>query len=1155
MNFTKDQHKAIYERDKNIIVSAGAGSGKTAVLIERIYTLIIEKKVPVNKLLILTFTNAASKEMKNRLYEKLSSHIENYPDDKFISKQIKLLPLAQISTMHSFCKNILQENFQLVNIAPNFKIGNQSYLTILKNQSLDEIFDRKYEDENKEFLSLVDIYSDRQSDDNLKELILNLYDDIQNKISPIEWLKSSILSYELNDISSSMQYKKFISNIKNNEIEYSINLINSMIETCIPYDELNGYRETFEDDKEIFLSLNNALQVSYDKFIEIAKNIKFPRLKSGKKQVDEYILEIKENLKNTRDLYKKIKDSIEYQKTIDQTNEENKIIYPVLKELVNIIEEFDKIYKEKKKEADILSFSDLEHNMLEILSDETTRKKISEKYDYIFYDEYQDSNTIHNEIINRIKKNNNLFFVGDVKQSIYGFRNAEPKIFIETYENYNKNIEKNTKIDLSENFRSSKQVIDFINFIFENIMSKNIGDIDYDENAKLKTFTKYKNNKEKIGITLIEKNDENPDNMENEAIWTANKIKSLIGKKFFDRKTNKEKTINYGDIAVLFRSPSNIFETYKKVFKTYNIPFYQESSIADFEVIEMGIFIDLLKIIDNFFQDDPLLAVMTSVIGGFNIEEITTIRISSNAKYFYEAVINYTNKETNNTSEEKNTENITEKDEILVEKIENFIKKINQYSEMEKIMSLSDFIKYVLKKSEYKTFISILPQGNQREKNLNIIINTAEEFEQNKNSTLYSFLIYLDKILKNKQDLFANISSSSGNMVRLMSIHKSKGLEFPVVFVNSLGKRFNKKDENKKILTHSLYGLGVNYYNTNLNTEYTTIQKEVIKNENSKKNLSEEMRILYVALTRAKDYLFLVGSGNSKSIENLISGENNKKPLEKMSSFLDWIFKVFTPDIEYYQNKLNFDFDRYVPKVDEEIPEIVDKKQSFLNSINETEITENTKKIIERFNYKYPYEDLIHTKVKDSVTNLSSDDKNHENFKIEKLSDFVIKSKYHSKDFTKIGTLTHLVLQNIDYKKEYTAETLNILVDSLIKKELILDSEKSLIDLDIIINFLNSNLAKRIKNSQKIYKEQAFITKYENHILNGVIDLFFIENNHIILIDFKTDNVNDYNLNERINHYTKQIKLYKYALENAYSMPVIESYLYFLRYKNPILIK
>lgn len=1140
MNWTETQKEAICTRNKNIIVSAAAGSGKTAVLIERIYTLIIEQNIPIKKLLILTFTNAAAKEMKDRIYEKLSLHLENNPNDKFILDQIRSLPLAQISTMHSFCKNTLQEYFQLVNISPNFKIGNQSFLKLLKIQTLDEIFDEKYELENPNFLSLIDIYSDRQSDDNLKKILLDLYDDILNKISPIKWLEDSISSYALDDITESIHFKNFINSTKFDFIDILIIWINSLVQECNHYEELNGYRETLLEDFNLMQDLKNSLEISFDKYLEKVINFKFPRLKTGKKTENEEILNLRSYIKSERDIYKKmLKDSVTYEKSEEQTNIENKVTYPLLKEIVNILKDFDKKYKSKKRELDILSFSDLEHYMLEILKDKTTRKNISNRYDYIFYDEFQDSNTIHHEIINLIKKENNLFFVGDVKQSIYGFRNAEPEIFIETYDNYALDGKISTKIDLSENFRSSPQILNFINFIFENTMSKNLGAIDYDENAKLKSSIEYSYNNDKIGLVLIEKNDDNPDNIENEAIWTCNKIHSLLGKKYFDRKSNEEKEITYGDIAILFRSPASILETYKKIFKENDIPFYIESSVADFEVVEMGVFIDFLKIVDNFYQDDALLAVMTSIIGKFNIDEITKIKVSSEKKYFYETVLEYYKKN----------------DDILSKKIKNFIKMIEDFSNNEKIMSLSDFINYSIEKTGYLNYISVLPQGNQRIKNLNILKDTAKEFEQNKNPTLYFFLIYLDKILNNKSDIFTqSTESSSYNMVRIMSIHKSKGLEFPVVFVNSLSKKFNKKDLQKPIQTNSIYGIGVDFFNTDLNTRYTTIQKEVIKKENNKKIMSEELRILYVALTRAKDYLFLVGSGTSNNIKKILSGENNKKPIESMSSYMDWIYKNITPNIENYEESLHFHFLKTEMMQIDEKEKNIDNKSVFINLVKNSSINDITKSIVKNFEYIYPYQELVKTKVKDSVTNLAANEKKYHNYKIEKLSDAIINTANSSNDFTKIGTLTHLVLQNIDYKIDYTLNDLNSLIDNLINRELITNDEKELIDSNIIMNFLKSNLAKRLKTSDKIYKEQSFITKYNNFILNGIIDLFFIEKGKIILIDFKTDNINNYNLNERISHYTSQIELYKLALEKAFSMKVSESYLYFLKLKDPILI-
>lgn len=474
---------------------------------------------------------------------------------------------------------------------------------------------------------------------------------------------------------------------------------------------------------------------------------------------------------------------------------------------------------------------------------------------------------------------------------------------------------------------------------------------------------------------------------------------------------------------------------------------------------------------------------------------------------------------------------------------------------MEKILSLKDFIVYVLNDSGYLSFINILPGGSQRVKNIDILVKTAEEFEQNRNSSLYFFLIYLDKILKNKSNIFSSkTEANTANMVSLMSIHKSKGLEFPVVFVNSMSTRFNIIDKSSPLQEHANYGIGVNFYDTKLNTKYTTIQKELIKNLNDQKNLSEEMRILYVALTRAKDYLFLTGTVKEEKIDKMLNNEYGNIPINKKNNFLDWIMTPLTKDIENYQNKLYFNFNTYILVNDDANDNQIEKKSDFLKKIDKAEIGENIKNIVSDFDYIYPYENLNKIKIKKSVTQLGEDYSLHHNYKIEPLQDISYWKNTQNVDTAHVGTLVHILLQNIDYKKNYTLSDVSSLAEKLVSKELISPEDKNYIDIDMIYSFLQSDLAKRLSKCEKVYKEQSFITKYEDFILNGVIDLFFIEKDGIILIDFKTDNINKQNANQKIQHYKSQIYLYKSALEKAFPIPVKESYLYFLKINKGFLI-
>lgn len=1127
--WTEMQKKAIDTKGKNILVSAAAGSGKTAVLTQRIINLVIEEKLDITSMLVLTFTNAAANEMKSRIQKKMYDYLSENKNDKHIKKQISLVSSASISTMHAFCINVLRENFDILGIDPSFVIGNESTIGILKDEAIQEVLDERFENDDLELFILEDIYSSRYDDTNLINIVYSIYRYIQSKKEPFEWLYNQVEKYNSFD------------DIKNNEYFLQIKqeileVLDELIQKCelaVNYSKDIAYYGTLSQDLEILQNLKiHLVNNGYDYFVDEIKNIKLLKLSTKKKDDDITKVEVVKNIRDT--IIKKGIDNLkEYKIKSEQYIQDMKQCYPILKSLCKLVEDFDNRYNEKKLEKNIFDFNDLEQLTLKLLKNDRVRENIKSKYKYIFYDEYQDSNEVHNSIIQSISQKDNLFFVGDVKQSIYGFRLADPSIFMQKYESYKKD-DNSIKIDLSSNFRSTKQILDFCNKIFEIIINEQTSSMKYDEDAKLISNDKYFYNQEHIQINLLDRDSEIEDDIALDL--QKDDIMAQVTAKQILEIMNKDKSIKFSDIAVLKRSFSNSISSYQKAFRKYNIPVFIDYSSAIFEVLEVSIFIDLLNIIDNIRQDIPLISVMMSNIGGFTIQEITQIKsYDIKTKYFHQILLKYAN------DEEK-------KDDGLSKKVSKFINKIANYTRLERYMRLDEFIEFVMIDSKYKDYVLSMKSGDMRFQNLSIVTEKAREFMQNENKSLFNFLTYINSILKNKSDKEEPQKiSENQNVVRIMSIHKSKGLEFPIVILNDIDKKFNTIDTKKQIVLESNFGIGVDYVNLQEDYYTKTLAKRCIINKIQKNNLAEEIRILYVALTRAKKVLFLntfTTSTTRKNIELIQKGIFTQN-IMSINNYRDFILYALQNDIKNNNyNELycinNIDV-RYYLKDDVEYENM---EKSFYEKVKSIDISDDYVDYFNRkYSFDYKYKDDIKKEIKLSVTDISKEKNRYKIEKMIKYSDYINKSNFTS---DKIGILNHLFLQYIDFTKSYDIDILREQLENMVELEFITKEEAQVINLEDTLRFLNSDIGCRLKKAKKIYKEESFITNYNGSILSGVVDLFFLEEDGIVLIDYKTDHILKESINDRALYYKNQIELYKEAIQSSFDMIVKESYIYFL---------
>ena len=824
VNWTKEQKDAIFEKGANILVAAAAGSGKTAVLVERIINKIIKDKIDIDKLLVVTFTNAAASEMRERVLDAIYKKLEDNPEDDNLQRQITLLNKANICTIDSFCLEIVRNNFyELNNISPNFRIADTAEIELLKQEVIEDIFETKYEEENEDFTKLINTYTSYRDDTPLKELILKIYSYIQSNPFPEKWLHEKIEMFNLkdelkNDFANTPWGEELLKEIDDELIDSLTTLENvSNCLNCEP--ELEKFCHTIRNDIDMLQILKNNLG-SWDKAYEINQNLKFvtwPRQK-----VDS---EIKDNAKIERDEAKK-----KLSKVLDkilicdskQANEDIYDMYQILSKLEKIILEFGKEFSKRKRDKNIVDFNDIEHLALNILLKEEkgkiipteVAKRYQEKFVEIAIDEYQDSNLVQEYILNSVSNGNNVFMVGDVKQSIYKFRQAMPELFLDKYQTYqNKEYRKqedNLKIQLFKNFRSRENILNFTNIIFQDIMSTILGDIEYNEEEYLNLGADYSeiNQDLKTEIDIInlaegdseveeKQEDEEQERLEDvelEAKFVANKIKKLIDEKFqvWDRKKSTYRDIEYKDIVVLLRSTSNLAPLYEQEILSQDMPVFSDSSQEYLDSIEIQTIMSLLKIIDNPIQDIPLVTVLRSFIGKFSDDELVQIRLSDKYDDFY-------------TCMKKASIDVGKE---LKEKIENFLGKLESWRKEQEYLALDELIWKIYMDTGFYNYVGLMPNGGLRQANLKMLFQKAKKYESANFKGLYNFINFIDKIKLSSGDLgSAKLIGENDNVIRIMSIHKSKGLEFPVVFLSSTGKQFNLMDLNQNLLLHQDMGI------------------------------------------------------------------------------------------------------------------------------------------------------------------------------------------------------------------------------------------------------------------------------------------------------------------------------------------------------------
>ena len=1203
-NWTNEQKQAIDIRDKNVLLSAAAGSGKTAVLVERIISIITDEDlgVDVDNLLVVTFTNAAAAEMKERIAAAVSAKIEENPESEHLHKQLALLGRSNITTIHSFCKKIIAENYVKLDIEPSVRVADESECSLLKVQAMEEFLEESFEDEeNYGFFMLAESFGDEKDFSKLRENILNLYESIQSMPFPKLWLDEACKKY-----SSSGENTYFTDYLLNNAYldfkglyEKSHSSIN-----YVP----DEYKDAFINDCEnfkMFMDLCEKRDIS--RLYDEVNSFSFQSLKRKKKDTPDELAqigkdirsEIKKAFEKTAELY--------FFASPEIINDDMAFCKEVVENISKAVIKFEEKYTALKKEKAIVDFNDLEHLAIKALYDfdeETGTYKLSKEaylmqseFYEVLTDEYQDSNSVQEMILSALsgrgENKSNRFVVGDIKQSIYRFRQTDPEIFLNKLKLYEENDE-GSIIYLSKNFRSRENILNGINYIFKQLMTEENGEIEYEGREELHygadfpAFEKEEVQKPIEFNVIALKNDasfedtdeeiEDFDSARKELTFVAGRIKELFKEDFQvrDKKTGEYRSIKYSDIVILLRSAKTWANAAEEVFEYFGIPIFTGTGSGYFDKNEVAVIVSILRIIDNAYEDIPVITVLKSFIYSVTDEELAEIKISAENNYFYENVVNY-------AENGENTE--------IIEKLKSFISDIEKWKEMAPFISVRELMWQIYTETGYYDYTGALPNGEIKQANLNLLLEKAQTAESWGVKSLFDFIGYIEKLQKNAVETSeAGILNENENVVRLMTIHKSKGLEFPVVFVSGLGKKFNMSDVKDGMLIHKELGIGLDFLDSNLRIKRKTLPKNIISKKIKDEMTAEEMRILYVALTRAKEKLILTGGVNdieSRCIKWTLNGCDENGHLssyyvKKSITYIDWIGAALSrhKDCSIISDFVNTAFDGnsgiYTVNDDKSIWKtdfIYDYSYYFKNAENtEKEVTNENmisagedieNEIYEKFMFQYPYK--IYEDVAANIS-ISEIKRNYQKELI--IEDLDMYSSYKMPEFTaetkgltasQKGTALHTVMRHIDLKKQYTKESLLEEISIMTEKSILTPEEAASVNIWAILKFLSSPLAERIRNAKVVEREKPFaieISAFEAYgkdeyksyddgvLVHGIIDCYFYDGKTCILLDYKTDYVPKGEEEGFFDKYKIQLDIYSKAIERTTPFKVNEKYIY-----------
>ena len=1277
INFTPDQQRVIDTRNCNILVSAAAGSGKTAVLVERIIQMITDDSNPVDidRLLIVTFTSAAAAQMRERISKAVSQKLEEYPESEHLQKQASLIHNAQITTIDSFCLFVIRNNFNEIGLDPAFRVADESEVRLLESDVMGKLLEEAHTEPTERFLHFIECYSTGTNEKKIEEAILRLYHFSMSYPFPEQWLTERLEDYQIEDVNalsdkkwfqSALTYIRTILQECRNRLQQALEIANSVSGPI-------QYADNLTSDMILIEKFQRAS--GYNELHDLFTYSAFTRLSGKKTEGVDPVL--KEMVKAIRDEVKKNIADLKkflFQISVENTLSDMASCQESVEELVSLTLTFKKMLDQLKRDRNVIDFSDMEHFALQILLKRDENGKIVpgntalELQDYfveIMIDEYQDSNEVQELLLKCIsgedKGRYNRFMVGDVKQSIYKFRLARAEIFMEKYDTYviNDNSSHQVRIDLSMNFRSRREVTDATNFICSQLMTASVGNVEYDNRAALYVGASYPEPEQvnEKGIYQTELLIATPDSLlvqerdtevqkysekEIEAVMVAERIRQIVGVfPITDAVTGEIRPAKYSDIVILFRATAGWDEDFRRILSEQGIPVHVTSRAGYFETLEIQGIVNFLRVLDNPLQDIPLFGVLKLPFFDFTETDITCIRCfardfmeqedNTDKKrrklFLYEQVQLYYNQVYQlemTATDQKYEKEIRSENSVSRAKLERFFKMITEYRKRVAYTPIEELLQQLIADTAYDAFVGSMPGGDQRMANIELLLEKAGTFQNTSFYGLFHFIRYLETMQEQDVDFGeANILDENADVVRIMTIHKSKGLEFPICFVCGLSKQFNQMDMRKSILMDVELGVGVDYIDPTLRLKRKTMRKNVVVQRMKEDTRGEDLRVLYVALTRAKEKLILTGYVNDfdKKLANnvhLTMESAAKLPYSVLmgaNSYMDMILAALIRHncMRALLEERGFEYIR-CPLPYREIPieiTLYQETESQAEKIR-TQLKKQGKSIAleeelskasvysdaalktvldEKLHYVYPHADLEGLTVKTTVSELKKTSyeeafsesaelvvlprehyipsfalEDTENIiEVPETEDIPAGTSHAKKALSGIqyGTAVHKIMELLSFSEKL--DTDNKRLYAILKSEqeqwiaegTVTAEELACVGINRIKNFFQSNLAKRMiaaNARNRLFKEQPFVLgigadqlkpgfpSTEIVLIQGVIDVFFYENEEIVLADYKTDKVST--KEELIARYKNQLDYYQQALEQITGKRVKERYLY-----------
>ena len=1242
VSWTTEQQQVIDLRNRNILVSAAAGSGKTAVLVERIVKIITDKNHPVDidHLLIVTFTNAAAAEMRERIGNAIEKALDEQPGDEHLLRQLTLIHNAQITTIDSFCLYVVRNHFHEIDLEPNFRIGDEGELKLLREDVLGKVLEQNYEEPSEAFSNFVEGYASGRTDAALNEMILQLYEFSRSYPWPEKWLDSFVGIYRIEN-REELDRAEWLAPLTQN-IRFVLKDCEQLLKQALAVTQQDDgpdmYEKAVRSDLEKYESLSKL--TSFCELSGALSDIKYDRLASSRGfEGDPDKLELVKSLREqAKDVVKKLCKQYFFcspEMMIEQLERTE----PMLEEVVRLTKQFADEFAAAKRRKNLVDFHDVEHFALQILVDEETEKakktaeEFRDTFEEIMIDEYQDSNEVQETLLRSISREergeNNIFMVGDVKQSIYRFRLARPELFMKKYDSYSLEESTTQRIDLHKNFRSREEVLTCTNDIFYKIMARSLGNVEYDAEAALYPGASYPVSADFIPeILLADSNDELLEDTELtdkktlEAKIVAEEIKHLMKTQpVTDKAAGTLRAARYSDIVILLRSLSGWADSLVEVLNENGIPAHTVSSTGYFSTVEVQTVLSMLRLLDNPRQDIPMAAVLRSPMAGLTDEELAVLRLEDGSVPFHEAVLELaeglyeedgqkeiSDSEADSEADQKQGRNADGKKEDDIEttahrKLLKFYKKYRQLRQLVPDTPIHELIEIILRETGYGHYVAAMPAGNRRTANLNMLLEKAAAYEKTSYKGLFHFVRYIDELQKYDVDFGeADMVGENEDVVRIMSIHKSKGLEFPIVIVSGMGKNFNKQDTRSKMVLHPELGIGLDYMDGKKRIKSPTIAKKAIAKQIDLENLGEELRVLYVALTRAKEKLILTGTLKDapEKLEFFRQQANLSKaadrPLsyltrEGASGYLDWIL----PAVLSYGDKYPVRIVEAAELVLDEVENQLEQNEDLTERIGEIKAadTQLVGQLKQRFSQRYPYQVDVLRKNKYSVSELK-----HramcERFEAEQeetvpafleepatptIPLFIQREESVEQETPNRGALrgtaVHRVMECYDFASE---KSVHEQMEAMEKEEKITADMRALVKEQIVADFVSSETGRRMALAQcggALYREKPFVMGFteeelENYgfgvgsntdsceniyektdsdqekeeqkkvrheedltLIQGIIDVFWIEKDGIVLLDYKTDRVQQ--AKELIDRYATQLKLYADALERVFA--------------------